>query len=127
MDSNKDATDGKEEGSATVWYVGVIAGLMVLGVLLLVLVAVWSARAAAQAGADMAALGGADISSVAVFEVRGSSTLACAQAGSIAEANAVALSQCWTEGGDTLVIVTKDVSIGLWTFQVHAKARAGPT
>lgn len=118
--------EGREQGSATVWYVGAIAGLVVVGVLLVTLVAVWSAKAAAQAGADMAALGGADLSSVAVFEVGGSASLPCAQAGSVAEVNAVVLSDCWTEGGDTLVIVSKEVSIGPWGFQVSAKARAGP-
>lgn len=116
----------KEEGSATIWYVGLIMGVMVVGGLLLVLVAVWSGKAGAQAGADMAALAGADLSSVAVFEGAQSPSLPCTQAESVAVENQVSLQECWIEGGDTFVVVVRKVRILGWSLNVAARARAGP-
>lgn len=116
----------EEEGSATIWYVGLIAGVLVVGGLLVVLVAIWSGKAGAQAGADMAALGGADLSSVAVFEGASSPSLACTQAGNVAEKNQVSLQECWVEGGDTFVVVVRQVRILGWSLDVAARARAGP-
>lgn len=117
---------GEEEGSSTVWYVGVIVGMLLIGGLLLALVAVWSGKASAQAGADMAALGGADLSSVAVFENSQSPSLPCDQAGIIAQENRVSVRECWVRGSDTFLVVVKDVRILGWKFEVLARARAGP-
>lgn len=116
----------KEEGSATIWYVGLTVGVLVVGGFLLVLVAVWSGKAGAQAGADMAALAGADLSSVAVFEGARAPVLACTQAENVAAKNQVSLQECWVEGGDTFVVVVRKVHILGWDLSVAARARAGP-
>lgn len=116
----------QEEGSTTIWYVGLIMGMLVIGSLLLALVAVWSGKTSAQAGADMAALAGADLSSVAAFEGTQSPALPCTQAESIAAQNQVSLQECWVEGGDTFVVVVRQIRILGWNFNVAARARAGP-
>ncbi len=115
----------REDGSATVWFAGVASGLVILGVLLLTIVSIMSGKAHAQAVADMAALAGADLSSVAVFEAADSG-LACAQVQEVAQRNAVKVKECRVDGGDTLVVVQRDVSLGWLSVVVHARARAGP-
>lgn len=115
-----------EEGSMTIWFAGVIAFLVGLSLFLVFVGAIWSARAHAQAVADMAALAGADLSSVAVFEPQGGSPLACQQATRVAEENGVLVQECRYEQADTLVTVTRPLAFGPWSVHITARARAGP-
>lgn len=115
-----------EKGSATVLFAGIIAALVVLGVTLLTLVGVLSAKTRAQAVADMGALAGADLSLVAVFEEGGAPASACAQARTVVERNSGVLDQCVVLGGDTYVHAAVPLRIGGMSFHVRARARAGP-
>ncbi len=121
------ATDeASERGSATVGLAVVVAALVFLAGLFAVLTEAWVARTQVQLAADLAALAGADVSSVSVFEAHPDPSLACAQASLVAQQNGAAVSSCRVEGSDTLVTVTRASSSLLRMFSVTARARAGP-
>ena len=120
-------TTGGEEGSMTIWFAGFSAALVVVALLISSVTAVWSAKTHVQAVADMAALAGADISSVAVFEAAPTRSLPCAQAEEVAKRNGAVLSECWVTDADTRVVVQKPVSLFVFTTAVSARARAGPS
>lgn len=116
-----------EDGSGTIWFAGVAAGMTFIALLLIAVGGAWSAKTHLQAVADMAALAGADLSSVSVFEPVPDGTRACQQAAAVADANDVSLRECWTSEGDTFVIIQESVGIVGWRLEINARARAGPT
>ena len=120
-------TTGGEEGSMTIWFAAFSAALVVIALLISSVTAVWSAKTHVQAVADMAALAGADISSVAVFEAAPTRSLPCAQAEEVAKRNGAVLSECWVTDADTRVVVQRPVSLFVFTTAVSARARAGPS
>ena len=110
-----------EQGSATVLFAELAALLVVVGLVLAGFAAVLTARQQAQGVADMAALAGADRSSVAAYVVGGAAGDACDLAGQVADANGFELSTCEVRGSDTFVEVSKRVGV-----LITARARAGP-
>ena len=119
----------QEEGSSTVLFAQLAALLVVVAALLAVLGSVLAAQQKAQGVADMAALAGADRSSVAVYAVDGDVHGPCVAAGEVAEANGFSLSSCQVQGTDTFVEVSRRLGVfpgGLGGLTVQAKARAGP-
>lgn len=116
---------GSEEGSGTVLHAGLLAFLATLGILLVSISGFLVAKQKAQSVADMAALAGADLSSVEVFSAgRGSG--ACGMAARVVEANAFSLRSCRVAGADTFVVASKDFRVGPFTMAVTGRARAGP-
>jgi secretion/DNA translocation related TadE-like protein len=110
---------GRERGSATLFAVGVIAMLVLVGAALGVVAAMVHAHRVAQSAADLAALAGA------TSAARGED--ACAAATTIAEANGATVDQCAVDGFDVRLQVT--VAGPHWLGQRHdlsAQARAGP-
>lgn len=109
-----------DRGSATVWAVGVIAALLVLGTAGIDLASAVRARHIAEAAADLAALAAAGRSSEGAEG-------ACAIARTGAERNGAVLRDCRLDGWDAVVLV--EVSRG-WTLvgrgPAGAAARAGP-
>lgn len=118
--------DDNQAGSATIWFTAVVAGLVAVALLLTAAGGVWSTKTHLQAVADMGALAGADLSSVAVFEVNADSARACSQAAAVVEANGATVGECWTSEGDTFVVAQKPVRIVGWALNVKARSRAGP-
>jgi secretion/DNA translocation related TadE-like protein len=111
------ATD--QRGSATVLVVAMSGVLLLVGAALGVVVAMVLAHRAAQSGADLAALAGAQAS------VRGSD--GCSAAGEVAAANDVRLTGCDVQG--RVVVVTVSARGPHWLGQgadLSARARAGP-
>lgn len=104
---------------------GVLAALLVIGLVLGTFASILGTKAKVQAVADMAALAGADESSVAVFTSANASD-ACAVVGEVVEANDMNLTQCHQDGADVLVIVKAERSILSFGLDVTARARAGP-
>ncbi len=100
--------------------------LVVVAALLAGFGAVLSARQQAQGVADMAALAGADKSSVAVYAVDGDGDGPCRAASEVAQANGFFLGFCEVRGSDTFVEVSRGLGVFLGAFTVSAKARAGP-
>lgn len=118
------AVTDTEEGSGTILYAGVIAVLAALGILLAAVAGFLVAKQQAQGAADMAALAGADLSSVAVFG--GQASEACSAVGEVAEQNGLDLVSCAVRGADIYVVVGRPHKIGPLKFTVEARARAGP-
>lgn len=113
-----------EEGSGTVLYAGLIAFLATMGILFATVAGFLVAKQQAQSVADMAALAGADLSSVAVFG--GAPGQACSMAQQVTNENTFAMSSCTVSGPDTYVVVSRTYKIGPLTLNVAARARAGP-
>lgn len=111
----------------TIWFAGFSAALVVIALLISSVAAVWSAKTHVQAIADMAALAGADISSVAVLEAAPTRSLPCVQAEEVVKRNGAILSECWVTDVDTRVVVQRTVSLFVFTAAVSARARAGPS
>ena len=116
---------GGEEGSGTALHAGFLAFLATLGILLVGVSGLLVAKQKVQSVADMAALAGADLSSVGVFSSGGDSG-ACAMAAQVVEVNASSLSSCWVAGADTFVVASKDFRVGPFAVEVKGRARAGP-
>lgn len=114
-----------EEGSGTVLHAGLLAFLATLGILLVSVSGLLVAKQKVQSVADMAALAGADLSSVGVFSSGGDSG-ACAMAAQVVEANTSSLSSCWVAGTDTFVVASKDFRVGPFAVEIKGRARAGP-
>jgi secretion/DNA translocation related TadE-like protein len=110
---------GDQRGSATVLVVAVAGVLLLVGAALGVVAALVVAHRAAQSGADLAALAGA--------QALGQGSDGCRAAGETAVANGVRLTGCTTQG--RVVDVTVSVPGPHWLGQrsdLSARARAGP-
>lgn len=109
---------GDDEGSATMAGVG----LVVVAALLLAALAVGGAlvlrQAQAQSAADLSALAGAQ----ALWE---SSSVPCAVAASVGEANGASVASCEVDGDDVQVLVRVDTGLPV-VATVTKHARAGP-
>ncbi|MCW2797228.1 Rv3654c family TadE-like protein [Nocardioides sp.] len=108
-----------DRGSASLFAIGCLAALLLLGAALGVVAAMVRAHRLAQSAADLAAL--ASASSAA----RGED--ACAAGAAIADANDARLLSCRVEGLE--VVVSAEVDGPHWLGQVAdlaAEARAGP-
>lgn len=103
----------------------VLATLLVIGLVFITFASVLGTKAKVQAVADMAALAGADESSVAVFTSTNAADV-CAVVGLVVEANDMNLARCHQDGADVLVIVNAERSILSFDLNVTARARAGP-
>ncbi len=115
-----------ERGSATVLGVAVIAGILTLWTAALVLGAVLLAGGRARSGADLAAVGGAQVLLHGQQE-----SSACARAAQVAEANGTALVTCSIEmvttrgqGPSIEVVVEAETGLSAWPV-VEARAHAG--
>jgi secretion/DNA translocation related TadE-like protein len=110
----------RERGSVTV--VVLVLGLLIVTASVAVVargIAVIG-RHEAQAGADLAALAGAD-------RVLEGSAAACAAAGTIARRNGATLVSCTVAGDVVEIEVTRSVRVtGIGTWSVGRRARAGP-
>lgn len=126
VDQGVECAESSESGSMTVWFAGVVASLVVLTALLIGMLVVWAVKTHVQAVADMSALAGADLSSVAMFEVAPNSRAACEQATMVAASSQVEMRECWVDGGDVKVVVTRPIRVFAWDVAVSARARAGP-
>ena len=116
---------GGEEGYGTALHAGFLAFLATLGILLVSVSGLLVAKQKVQSVADMAALAGADLSSVEVFSA-GHGSGACGMAAQVVEANAFSLRSCRVAGADTFVVASKDFRVGPFTMAVTGRARAGP-
>lgn len=113
-----------EEGSGTVLYAGLIGFIATIGVLFAVVAGFLVAKQQAQSVADMAALAGADLSSVSVFG--GGTSQACTMAREVVSENSFTATSCSVKGPDTYVVVGRDYRLGPLSLTVKARARAGP-
>ena len=112
-----------DEGSGTVYSLGLIALAITLA---LRLAGVGAARTAAvrlQAVADLTALAGAERSAASPWEDVGAAP--CDAAASVADANRVGMESCEVLGSDCRVVVSEFVSVMGVSVEIRAKARAG--
>ncbi|MDC4232353.1 flp pilus-assembly TadE/G-like family protein [Actinomyces sp. B33] len=112
-----------EEGSGTILVLGAVLVASPLIAVLLVVGGIGTEQARLQAVVDLAALAGADVSAVAQWEDVGDRP--CAAARSVVEANGEVMSECWTEGVDTLVVVSGRAGAAGIVIPIEARARAG--
>jgi secretion/DNA translocation related TadE-like protein len=105
-----------DRGSGSILAVAVLAAMLCLCGLLLPLVAVLSAKQRVEAGADAAALAGADVAAGVIPGVP------CAEAERVAEANHASLAACDLDGA----VVTVAAKAGVLGFAVVTTATAGP-
>ena len=106
-----------DRGSATVVATGLLAAVVVLGVVLAAVAGLIADRAAARNGADLAALAGAH---AARREPAGHGDPPCEVAERAAELNGVRLTSCHTFGDDS-------VQVTVASGRAKASARAGPS
>ncbi|ALV50607.1 Rv3654c family TadE-like protein [Streptomyces althioticus] len=111
----RDATRGRDRGSASVWCVGAVAVLCVVFGVVLALGHAVVVRHRAASGADLAALAAADHWEHGAAE-------ACARADRVARAQDARLVRCVMTGE------VSDVSVasGVGPFTAEVRARAGP-
>ncbi|MEV5179252.1 Rv3654c family TadE-like protein [Streptomyces werraensis] len=111
----KDASRGRDRGSASVWCVGAVAVLCVVFGVVLALGHAMVVRHRAAGGADLAALAAADHWAHGAAE-------ACARADRVARAQDTRLVRCVMTGE------VSDVSVasGVGPFTAEIRARAGP-
>jgi secretion/DNA translocation related TadE-like protein len=108
----------RDEGSATVFVLGLTAVLWLAGVVVLLLAQVADARARAATAADLAALAGAS---------QVTSQEPCSAAREVARAQSAELSACTVDGWDVTVRVSVRLRGPLARFPAaQARARAGP-
>jgi secretion/DNA translocation related TadE-like protein len=113
------ARRGREDGSATVLVTPLLGVLTVVTVLLGVVGGALATLRRAESAADLAALAGA------AAAVRGDD--GCAAAARVAARNQVDLGSCVAVGTEVRVVVTTRTAPLLGrTFDVRARARAGP-
>lgn len=114
-----------ERGSATPAVLAALAVLVVIGMVIAGLLAAQADRVRTQAAADLAALAAARVPSGLLMDPP-QTAAACALARQVAEKSGAGLAECWSEGTDVRVILTRQGRyIGIpWT--VSARARAGP-
>lgn len=110
-----------DEGSGTVYGLGIIGAILALFVLVTVLIQAQTAGGQARLAADLAALGGATASNSTHTQWD-----ACAVASQVAAANAATLISCELIGEDVLVSAGVEASILGIPRQATARARAGP-
>lgn len=110
-----------EEGSGTIYGLGVIGAVLALFILIAALIQAQTAGGQARLAADLAALGGATASNSTLTQMD-----ACAVAGQVAASNAAALMSCELIGEDVLVSTAVDTTILGIPRQATARARAGP-
>lgn len=111
----------REEGSGTVYAVGIIGALLALFVLIAALIQAQSAAGRARLGADLAALAGATAANSTFLPGD-----ACAVATTVALANDTSLVSCEMVGEDVIVSVAAPARILGVPRQATASARAGP-
>jgi secretion/DNA translocation related TadE-like protein len=120
------AADDPERGAGTVLLLGVVAVVLMIGVVLSLLVSAQVARAQAQSAADLAALAGAAALRDAVLD-GGPETSApgepCAVAAEVVRRNGARLASCDDEGAGVLAVETRRPAA--WGT-ASARARAGP-
>ncbi|KEG40888.1 MULTISPECIES: Rv3654c family TadE-like protein [Streptomyces althioticus group] len=111
----RDATRGRDHGSASVWCVGAVAVLCVVFGVVLALGHAVVVRHRAASGADLTALAAADHWEHGAAE-------ACARADRVARAQDARLVRCVMTGE------VSDVSVasGVGPFTAEVRARAGP-
>lgn len=121
-----------ETGSATVFWVVLLAGLVALTAAIAFAINVSTVRTKTQATADLAALAAANRTLEVAWDAADSVTAetterACAAANQVVEAqsHSAAISECWTDGADVYVKVASQANVGPFTVTVNAKARAG--
>lgn len=110
-----------DEGSGTIYGLGIIAAIFALFVLVTALIQAQTAGGQARLAADLAALGGATASNSTHAQMD-----ACAVASQVAAANAAALISCELIGEDVLASTAVDSTILGIPRQATARARAGP-
>lgn len=126
VNQGEQAGRGAEQGSATIWFAGFIAALMLMGLLFTAGLGVWAEKARLQAVANMASLAGADQSALNVFG--GPPTAgACELAAAVVQANQAEVHACSVQGADTLITVKVDRNFGFLRVPIQARARAGPS
>ncbi len=103
---------------ATMYAVGLVTLLVVVGLVVTTLSSVYVLRRQAESAADLAALAAAQA------HQRGGD--ACGTAARLAEANGARLVSCAVVGDDVAVEVTTTGSGGLRSIEVPGRARAGP-
>jgi secretion/DNA translocation related TadE-like protein len=115
-------TEARDEGSATIWVIGLSALVAVMAVAGLLVAAAADARQRADAAADLGALAGA------AAAVRGGD--GCAAAAGVVRADGATLTSCVLEPGtvlDLTTAVTVPPALHRLGFSVAtARARAGP-
>lgn len=110
-----------DEGSGTIYGLGIIGAVLALFVLVTALIQAQTAGGQARLAADLAALGGATVSNSIYAQMD-----ACAVASQVAAANAAVLISCELIGEDVLVSTAVDSTILGIPRQATARARAGP-
>lgn len=114
-----------EDGSTTPAIVQALAVLVALGLVVAAVTSIQLARVKMQTVADLAALAAGQIPS-ALLVSPPDPTGPCTLAAQVAERGDAELSECWAEGVDIRVVVTRRVTpLGL-PWVVTARARAGP-
>lgn len=113
-----------EEGSASILAVGIMAVSLLLCVVLIGVSQVHAGVLRAQTSADLAALAGADIAAVALWEEV--AERACQRARDVADANGASVMSCRLDGQDLRVEVTMTVGVLGVAYEAQARARAGP-
>ena len=119
-----------EEGSTTIWFVGVIVALMVVVASFLGAANIFATRAHLQAVANLAALAAADSAPIsAALEAEGAiapSQSGCSVAEDVVGANGVKVTDCYHRDFDAYVVATASAKVLGLPVSVQAKARAGP-
>lgn len=117
----------KEEGSATVSIVGMIAALLVITLFIVSGATLYAHRSHLQGVADMAALAGADATPMSLIFMGGASQVGCNVSSSVVELNGVTLDSCVSdESGDVRIEVSEPMEVLGFSVTIRARARAGP-
>lgn len=121
-----------ETGSATIFWVALLAGFVALTVAIAFAINVSTVRTKTQATADLAALAAANRTLEVAWEATDSVSAetterSCVTANQVVEAQSypVTINECWIDGADVYVKVASQASVGPFTVTVNAKARAG--
>lgn len=110
-----------DEGSGTIYGLGIMGAVLALFILVTALIQAQTASGQARLAADLAALGGATASNSTQAQMD-----ACAVASQVAASNSATLVSCELIGEDVLVSTAVDSTILGIPRQATARARAGP-
>lgn len=117
------------EGSGTIATVGIIACILLLGLVFIAAASVQARSTRVQAVADMAALAGAECLQKATLMYQGNhpgKAEPCICAHEVVAVNGLSVQQCWQEGQDIRLVIVEPWMMLQWAVEIRGKARAGP-
>lgn len=113
-----------DSGSASVFTVGLLGVVLTIGISVIAVCAVLSAKTHVQGVADLAALAGGKSAAVSVYAAVHAQE-SCQIVQWVAQENDLSVQDCQVRDGDVYVHVVKPFGWGYLTGNIHGYARAG--